>query len=96
MSNNKKSAKDIAFDKERQKFQKEIKEHKENITSLNQIIQEKDLYITELRKEVDELKQSISYLNKSNCSPEELNDHIKRTKKITDMFSLLNSISSSC
>lgn len=95
MSNNKKSTKDIAFDKERQKFQKEIKEHKENITSLNQIIQEKDLYITELRKEIDELKQSISYLNKSNYSPEELNDHIKRTKKITDMFSLLNSIPSS-
>lgn len=95
MSNNKKSAKDIAFDKERQKFQREIKEHKENVAALNQLIQEKDLCIAELRKEIVELKQSIDYLNKSNCSPKELNDHIKRTKKITDMFSLLNSISSS-
>lgn len=90
MSNNKKSAKDVAFDKERQKFQKEIKTQKENIVSLNQLIQEKDLCIAELRKENDGLKEQIAYLTKSNCAAQELDEHMRRTKKIANMFTLLN------
>lgn len=90
MSNNKKSAKDVAFDKERQKFQKEIKTQKENIISLNQLIQEKDLCIAELRKEIDGLKGQVAYLTKSNYTAQELDEHVRRTKKIANMFALLN------
>lgn len=90
MSNTKKRAKDIAFDKERQKFQKEIKEHKETITSLNRAIQEKDSCIAELNSKIKTLEQNIAYLAKSGYTSQELDEHVQRTKKIANMFTLLN------
>lgn len=90
MSNYKKSAKDIAFDKERQKFQREIKRLTEKDIQQRVTMSEQLQHIRELEKEIEKLKESINYLSRGNYSPEELTEHMERTERLDKMFSIIS------
>lgn len=98
MSQNK-SAKDIAFDKERAKFRQEIK-------NLQSELRRKDNEITRLTRLVDELEEKLSekdewierLLQYTEISKEELKELIKSeaekneaNQRIATMFGLYNS-----
>ena len=84
---NKKSAKDMAFEKERAKFrqrirelEREVKEEKINSWKLNELIEAKD-------KEIDELKDWISrLLEYMDLSEEEMRKIIKSEKAKADLI----------
>lgn len=92
---NKKSAKDIAFEKERAKFrqqirelEREIKEEKINSWKLNELIETKD-------KEIDELKDWISrLLEYMDLSEEEMRKIIKSEKAKADLILNMSGMSS--
>lgn len=84
---NKKSAKDMAFEKERAKFrqqirelEREVKEEKINSWKLNELIETKD-------KEIDELKDWIyRLLEYMDLSEEEMRKIIKSEKAKADLI----------
>lgn len=92
---NKKSAKDIAFEKERAKFrqrirelEREVKEEKINSWKLNELIEAKD-------KEIDELKDWISrLLEYMDLSEEEMRKIIKSEKAKADLVLNMSGMSS--
>ena len=92
---NKKSAKDIAFEKERAKFrqrirelEREVKEEKINSWKLNELIEAKD-------KEIDELKDWISrLLEYMDLSEEEMRKIIKSEKAKADLILNMSGMSS--
>lgn len=81
MTKYKKSAKDIAFDKERAKFRSEIR-------TLNQTIKEKDEEIQTLKEQISSLQDTIrsneehihKMLKLANMSQDDLNLLIEKTK----------------
>ena len=92
---NKKSAKDMAFEKERAKFrqrirelEREVKEEKINSWKLNELIEAKD-------KEIDELKDWISrLLEYMDLSEEEMRKIIKSEKAKADLIINMSGMSS--
>ena len=92
---NKKSAKDMAFEKERAKFrqqirelEREVKEEKINSWKLNELIETKD-------KEIDELKDWISrLLEYMDLSEEEMRKIIKSEKAKADLILNMSGMSS--
>lgn len=92
---NKKSAKDMAFEKERAKFrqrirelEREVKEEKINSWKLNELIEAKD-------KEIDELKDWISrLLEYMVLSEEEMRKIIKSEKAKADLILNMSGMSS--
>lgn len=92
---NKKSAKDMAFEKERAKFrqrirelEREVKEEKINSWKLNELIEAKD-------KEIDELKDWISrLLEYMDLSEEEMRKIIKSEKAKADLILNMSGMSS--
>lgn len=93
MNKNTKSAKDIAFNKERQNFQKEIKKRDEMLTDLRRLIIDKDNTIYELERKIETLNETISFLTNGNHSPEELTEHMIRSKRINKVLSLVDTFS---
>lgn len=92
---NKKSAKDMAFEKERVKFrqkirelEREVKEEKINSLQLKELIEAKD-------KEIDELKDWISrLLEYMDLSEEEMRKIIKSEKAKADLILNMSGMSS--
>ena len=92
---NKKSAKDMAFERERAKFrqqirelEREVKEEKINSWNLNELIETKD-------KEIDELKDWISrLLEYIDLSEEEMRKIIKSEKAKADLILNMSGMSS--
>lgn len=59
---NKKSAKDLAFERERAKFRKEIRALKRESTSLARLVDERDIQIQKANEEIRQLKDWVQRL----------------------------------
>ena len=68
---NKKSAKDLAFERERAKFRKEIRELEREHLSLSRLVAERDMRIQEAEKEIRQLKDWVQRLLEYMDMPEE-------------------------
>lgn len=90
MSNYKKSAKDIAFDRERRMFKSQIKNLNEVADSLAEAIQMRDRRIKELENIIAAREETIAYLTDNKYTPEELAAHVKRTKSLANTFNILS------
>lgn len=96
LSNYKKSAKDIAFDKERAKFRSEIRsltddlnKTKKQISELNEIIREKDVVISQQKEWIDRL---LEYTELSEDDMKQLIEKDKKTAEIIDNFRSLQHV----
>lgn len=96
MSDYKKSAKDIAFDKERAKFRSEIRnltdglnKSKKQIDELNEIIREKDVVISQQKEWIDRL---LEYTELSEDDMKQLIEKDKKAAEIVDNFRSLQQI----
>lgn len=96
MSKYKKSAKDIAFDKERTKFRSEIRNltdclnnKKKQIDALNETIREKDIVISQQKEWIDRL---LEYMELSEDDMKQLIEKDKKTAEIVDNFASLQRI----
>lgn len=96
MSNYKKSAKDIAFDKEREKFRSEIRKQtdglnkkQKQIDELNEAIREKDVVISQQKEWIDRL---LKYTELSEDDMKQLIEKDKKTAEIIDNFRSLQHV----
>lgn len=96
MSNHKKSAKDIAFDKEREKFRSEIRKQtdglnkkQKQIDELNEAIREKDVVISQQKEWIDRL---LEYTELSEDDMKQLIEKDKKTAEIIDNFRSLQHV----
>lgn len=96
LSNYKKSAKDIAFDKERAKFRSEIRsitddlnKKKKYIDELNETVREKDVVISQQKEWIDRL---LEYMELSEDEMKQLIEKDKKTAEIVDNFRSLQQI----
>ena len=90
MNKKKQSAKDIAFEKERQKFRKEIRqlevrclEQKKQIAEADEEIHKKDSVISQQKEWIDRL---LEYTNMSEDDMKRIIEHQKRMSQITEVF----------
>ena len=67
----KKSAKDLAFERERAKFRKEIRELERENASLSQLVAERNMQLQEAEDEIRQLKDWIQRLLEYMDMPEE-------------------------
>lgn len=96
MSKCKKSAKDIAFDKERAKFRSEIRNltdllnnKEQQIDGLNEAIREKDIVISQQKEWIERL---LEYTELSEDDMKQLIEKDKKTAEIVDNFASLQRI----
>lgn len=96
LSNYKKSAKDIAFDKERAKFRSEIRsltdnlnKSKKQIDELNETVREKDVVIFQQKEWIDRL---LEYTKLSEDDMKQLIEKDKKTSEIIDNFRSLQQV----
>lgn len=96
MKNKKKSAKDIAFDKERAKFRSEIRNLTEclntkqkQIGELNELIREKDTVISQQKEWIERL---LEYTELSEEDMKQLIEKDKKTAEIVDNFRSLQQV----
>lgn len=96
LSDYKKSAKDIAFDKEREKFRSEIRsltddlnKSKKQIDELNETIIEKDAVISQQKEWIDRL---LEYTELSEDDMKQLIEKDKKTAEIVDNFRSLQQV----
>lgn len=96
LSKYKKSAKDIAFDKERAKFRSEIRNltdclnnKKKQIDGLNETIMEKDVVISQQKEWIERL---LEYTELSEDDMKQLIEKDKKTAEIVDNFACLQRI----
>lgn len=92
----KKSAKDIAFDKERAKFRSEIRKltdclnnKQKQIDGLNETIREKDIVISQQKEWIERL---LKYAELSEDDMKQLIEKDKKTAEIVDNFASLQQI----
>lgn len=92
----KKSAKDIAFDKERVKFRSEIRKltdclnnKQKQIDGLNETIREKDIVISQQKEWIERL---LKYTELSEDDMKQLIEKDKKTAEIVDNFASLQQI----
>lgn len=92
----KKSAKDIAFDKERVKFRSEIRKltdclnnKQKQIDGLNETIKEKDIVISQQKEWIERL---LKYTELSEDDMKQLIEKDKKTAEIVDNFASLQQI----
>lgn len=90
----KQSAKDIAFEKERIKFRREIRQVKERVIDL--LKQQTELENT-IRKQAEEIKQQTETINKlleySEMTKEELTKKFENEKKVAGLADTLGALS---
>jgi len=93
LSNYKKSAKDIAFDKEREKFRSEIRKQtdglnkkQKQIDELNEVIREKDVVISQQKEWIDRL------LEYTELSEDDMKQLIEKDKKINEIIDNFRSL----
>lgn len=96
MSKYKKSAKDIAFDKERAKFRSEIRnltdslnKSQKRIDELNETLREKDVVISQQKEWIGRL---IEYTELSEDDMKSLIEKDKKTAEIVDNFRSLQQV----
>lgn len=96
MSKYKKSAKDIAFDKERAKFRSEIRKltdclnnKQKQIDGLNETIREKDIIISQQKEWIERL---LEYTELSEDDMKQLIEKDKKTVEIVDNFRSLQQV----
>lgn len=96
MNKYKKSAKDIAFDKERAKFRSEIRNltdqlnnKQKQIEGLNEAIREKDVAISQQKEWIERL---LEYTELSENDMKQLIEKDKKTAEIVDNFASLQRI----
>lgn len=96
MDKRKKSAKDIAFDKERAKFCSEIRKltddlnkKQKQIDGLNEIIREKEIIISQQKEWIDRL---LEYTELSESDMKQLIEKDKKTAEIIDNFRSLQQV----
>lgn len=96
MSNYNKSAKDIAFDKEREKFRSEIRKQTDDlnkkqkqIDELNEVIREKDVVISQQKEWIDRL---LEYTELSEDDIKQLIEKDKKTAEIIGNFRSLQQV----
>lgn len=96
MSKYKKSAKDIAFDKERTKFRSEIRKltdclnnKQKQIDGLNETIREKDIVISQQKEWIERL---LKYTELSEDDMKQLIEKDKKTVEIVDNFRSLQQV----
>ena len=96
MNKYKKSAKDIAFDKERVKFRSEIRKltdclnnKQKQIDGLNETIREKDIVISQQKEWIERL---LKYTELSEDDMKQLIEKDKKTAEIVDNFASLQQI----
>lgn len=96
MNKYKKSAKDIAFDKERAKFRSEIRKltdclnnKQKQIDGLNETIREKDIVISQQKEWIERL---LKYAELSEDDMKQLIEKDKKTAEIVDNFASLQQI----
>lgn len=90
----KQSAKDIAFEKERAKYRKKIRELEHDILSLNQSINQKDNELNILRNEIlqksDWIRRLLEYTELSEDDMKAIINREKTLAKVMNMFGELN------
>lgn len=90
----KQSAKDIAFEKERAKYRKKIRELEHDILSLNQSINQKDNELNILRNEIlqksDWIRRLLEYTELSEDDMKAIINREKTLEKVMNMFGELN------
>lgn len=96
MSKYKKSAKDIAFEKERAKFRSEIRNltdclnnKQKQIDGLNEAVREKEIIISQQKEWIDRL---LEYTELSENDMKQLIEKDKKTAEIVDNFASLQRI----
>lgn len=87
----KKTAKDLAFDKKQEKLKSEINKLNLDLRMVNKELLEKEVEINHLREENERLLKAFDALSESKFTPDQLLEHIKQTKKINDLFSMMDS-----
>lgn len=94
MKNKRQSPKDIAFEKERAKYRKEIRELKHDILSLNQSINQKNNELNILRNEIlqksDWIRRLLEYTELSDDDMKAIINREKSSEKVMDMLSKLS------
>lgn len=95
-SNYKKSAKDLAFDKERIKYNKMIKELESQLKEKSKVITEQNEHIESLIEELDNLKdwvrRLLEYTELSEGDMRKLIDKEKQSAEIIDRMSCLTNM----
>lgn len=95
----KQSAKDLAFEKERTKFRKKIRELEHEINSLKLSVMQKDNELNIVRNELlqkeDWIRRLLEYTELSEDDMKAIIDKEKSVAKVTKMFNELGSVISS-
>lgn len=95
----KQSAKDLAFEKERAKFRKKIRELEHEINSLQYIIMQKDNELSIVRNELsqkeDWIRRLLEYTELSEEDMKAIIDKEKSKAEVVKMFGELGSVMSS-
>lgn len=95
----KQSAKDLAFEKERAKFRKKIRELEHEINSLKYAIMQKDSELNVVRNELsqkeDWIRRLLEYTELSEDDMKAIIDKEKSISKVVKMFGELGSAMSS-
>lgn len=84
------SAKDKAFQEERQRLMKQIESYRRLVITRDDQLYEKDKRINELEKKVADLNKQIE--NHFNMTPEEFAAHASREKKARQALEMLFSL----
>lgn len=95
----KQSAKDLAFEKERAKFRKKIRELEHEINSLQLAVMQKDNELSIVRNELsqkeDWIRRLLEYTELSEEDMKAIIDKEKSVAKVVNMFGELGSVMSS-
>lgn len=95
----KQSAKDLAFEKERAKFRKKIRELEHEINSLQYAVMQKDNELNIVRNELsqreDWIRRLLEYTELSEDDMKTIIDKEKSVAKVVKMFGELGSVMSS-
>lgn len=84
MANYQKTAKDKAWDRERQKFQVEIQRLKQECARQDSVISAQEQEMLAMNIEIDELKQAITTLTAGDMTPEEAIAKMRKNAELAD------------
>lgn len=84
-----KTAKDKAWDRERQKLQSEIQKWKHECAYKDSIISAQEQEMLAMHCEIEELKETIATLTAGGLTPEEAVAKVRKNAELVDMMKFL-------
>lgn len=84
-----KTAKDLAWDRERQKFQSEIQKLRQECRNRDSIISAQEQEMLAYECENQSLREAITYLTEGAATPDEVLEKMKKQSELCDMMKFL-------